>query len=42
MADYEERVEVNWPVVMVMGGLGLFMLVSVVGSLAFFMLGGAA
>ncbi|MGE3807912.1 MAG: hypothetical protein AB7K24_24875 [Gemmataceae bacterium] len=42
MADkhFEEGVEVNWPVVMWMGGLSAFMLLSVVSVFAYFMLGG--
>ena len=41
MDTYEERVEVNWPVVMWMGGLSAFMLLSVMGILAYFMFGGS-
>lgn len=42
MADrIEERSEINWPVVMAVGGVGLFMIVSVVGTLAFFAYAGA-
>ncbi len=40
MDTNEDRVEVNWPVVMWMGGLSAFMVLSVVSVLAYFMLGG--
>lgn len=31
---------INWPVVMMVGGLGLFTFLSILGTLAWFMLGG--
>ncbi|MGE3803742.1 MAG: hypothetical protein AB7K24_03600 [Gemmataceae bacterium] len=38
--NHDDQVSVNWPVVMMVGGLGLFMFLSVIGTLAWFMLGG--